>query len=590
MSGDRRLRGGLRRDAAPLVLAAAWYLAFIARTAVVSGGRLHFPLVDDAMISMRYAHQLAGGHGLSWNPGGPAVEGYSNLLWTAWMAALHVLGLSGDAVSLLVMLSGMALLLANVVLVRRIARCIAPGSDLVVQLSTWGAALCYPLVYWTLRGLEPGLIALLLSASVLTALRAVEKVSAGNVAALAALLALSVLARDDMLIAAAVVLGFVAVRSHGRLRLVAAGLPLLVVAATFGVHVLVRQAVYGDPLPATYYDKLAGIPLALRLHTGNSWLVPTVVVPLLVPLLGAFAYLLLRGRTAAPASLMLLAVWLLTCAYSVYVGGDAWEFSGYANRFIAPAIPLLLVVSAMGFDALVTADAQTRRRALAGLALASAGTTVAVAVEAAFAVPQAVAQAQMQPGSLATVSGLVAVACVVVWGAGARRNLLLRGAALLGAAAVAGSEAVPVIGCARSNALLFSCDVARQRLGEAIGEATGGHATIAAAAAGAIPYWAGGTAVDLLGLSDARVAHEDPHPGPLRPGHMKWDLAYSIGELRPDVVATLPQTTPAVEAQLVAWGYVHSSATVWIRSDSTYAAALQRSAVPADQGGADADC
>ena len=46
---------------------------------------------DDALISLRYARNLLGGHGLVWNPG-EYVEGYSNFLHLLGSAGLGYLG------------------------------------------------------------------------------------------------------------------------------------------------------------------------------------------------------------------------------------------------------------------------------------------------------------------------------------------------------------------------------------------------------------------------------------------------------------------------------------------------------------------
>jgi len=49
---------------------------------------------DDAYISFRYARNWAQGNGLRYNPGvTPPVEGFSNFLWTASLAATHLAGL-----------------------------------------------------------------------------------------------------------------------------------------------------------------------------------------------------------------------------------------------------------------------------------------------------------------------------------------------------------------------------------------------------------------------------------------------------------------------------------------------------------------
>src|SRR3954451_10285533 len=58
---------------------------FIYRTSFVIDGERYFSLFDDAMISMRYAKNLANGYGLVWNPGGERVEGYTNPLWVLYM-------------------------------------------------------------------------------------------------------------------------------------------------------------------------------------------------------------------------------------------------------------------------------------------------------------------------------------------------------------------------------------------------------------------------------------------------------------------------------------------------------------------------
>lgn len=41
---------------------------------------------------------------------------------------------------------------------------------------------------------------------------------------------------------------------------------------------------------------------------------------------------------------------------------------------------------------------------------------------------------------------------------------------------------------------------------------------------------------DFLGKSDRHIARGRAHPGP--PGHNKWDYAYSLGRVRPDLIVT----------------------------------------------------
>src|ERR1700682_834036 len=67
---------------------------FIYRTSFVVHGERYFSLFDDAMISMRYARNLAHGFGLVWNAGGQPVQGYTNPLWVLYMSLIHLFRIS----------------------------------------------------------------------------------------------------------------------------------------------------------------------------------------------------------------------------------------------------------------------------------------------------------------------------------------------------------------------------------------------------------------------------------------------------------------------------------------------------------------
>ena len=78
-----------------------WGCAFIYQSSFVIAGVRYFSLLDDEMISMRYARNLAHGFGLVYNPGGDRVEGFTNPLWVLYMALLHLLPVSPPKISLL---------------------------------------------------------------------------------------------------------------------------------------------------------------------------------------------------------------------------------------------------------------------------------------------------------------------------------------------------------------------------------------------------------------------------------------------------------------------------------------------------------
>src|SRR2546423_3464103 len=199
-------------------VATAFYAVFIARTAFRVDGRAYFSLFDDGMISMRYARNLAHGAGLVWNAGQHPVEGYTNLLWTVWMALLHLTGVSDARASLLVMASGAAILVVNLFLVRALVEELAPGQRGAALAAMAATALVYPLAYWTLRGMEVGLVALLGSAMALYAVRLDPAVDRPTLAKLAAVMAAAALTRDDVLLPCLAVLAFVGLRCRENRR------------------------------------------------------------------------------------------------------------------------------------------------------------------------------------------------------------------------------------------------------------------------------------------------------------------------------------------------------------------------------------
>jgi hypothetical protein len=86
------------------------------------------------------------------------------------------------------------------------------------------------------------------------------------------------------------------------------------------------------------------------------------------------------------------------------------------------------------------------------------------------------------------------------------------------------------------NAPALESDIVRARVGVLLCDGTDQDATVAAHAAGQIPYFADRRAIDLLGKNDALIA-KGPRVWGSQPGHNKWDYEYSILELQPDVVA-----------------------------------------------------
>jgi hypothetical protein len=216
------------------------------------------------------------------------------------------------------MFSGALILVANLVVVRKIAERLAPEAPLAASLSIWLTALYYPLIYWTLRGMEVGLVTLTVSMSVLLALRLRDRVRRQDLAALAALMVAGILTRPDVVVPCAVIADLSADRCPCSRRVVA----IVLLGAIVGT-LTTPPSDDTAPLPNTYYlvQRCARRPFV---SGPDRFAVFDLLHLIVLVVLSAVAWSLARRAGAATAPNLLAALFAVLCAYSVYVGGDAW--------------------------------------------------------------------------------------------------------------------------------------------------------------------------------------------------------------------------------------------------------------------------
>lgn len=480
---SRPFRSILRPAALKIVLlaAACFYLVFILRSSFRIAGVTYFTLIDDAMVSMRYAQHLAEGSGLVWNIGEKPVEGFTNPGWMLFMAALHWFEIPAAKISAVVMGAGAIILLLNAYLVHQACKAIQPDGRYGALIAGTITAFYFPLVFWSLRGMEVGILTLLISAALLIALRGQPDGTLKPAVLLSVIFVAAILVRMDALLQVGVISLYVLTRGKARVR--GALLPAVVGIVAIAAILLLQRAYFGDFLPNTYYQKVVGASLTDRVKNGllafNDYATRDTLMLALVSLAGVLTYRSMRTRE----SLMLGLLFLVQCGYSIYVGGDYAEPEvNAANRFITQGMPALIILFALTLDC-VLADIQT----------AGTGGTAA-------------------PSARAVVSiGIAAATLVIVSGQ-------------------------PWINWAIDNAPLLKADIRRVRIGLDIAQHTSPDATIAVHAAGQIPYYSERRTIDLLGLNDPIVA-KGPVTGPFYPGHDKWNYGYSILQLRPDLIA-----------------------------------------------------
>ncbi len=530
-----------------LLVFGLWAGWFIRRSSFEVEGEHYYTLFDDAMISMTYARNLVEGHGLEWARWGEPVEGFTHPLWTFLMIPVNALPIPLRERSLPIQLLSLLTLAGTVIAVRRLMldHFSPPGARHWMAAAVL-TAFYYPLAYWALMGMETGLQALLAVVAVQLALSTAHS-GRDHHLALWIVCAASFLLRMDMLLLVVAVQLYVLLQGgfwQIRKRSWLAGFGIFcAMTLAYGIF---RWVYYHDLLPNTYYLKLTGVPLAVRLLRGlvvfTQFLRDHLAV-MLVAGIGLGVFLWRNRRMILPA-----VIFALYCAYSVYVGGDAWDgdLPIRANRFIAFVVPLLFVL----FNATLN-EALAAWRSRRG-------------------------SAEDDPGGRFVLAAATAAALLLVNGLwlSPRADLFWHEVTLTDRPPVTSRHQRVVAGILSFRRLVQP------------------GAVVATAWAGIPAYFSDYKMIDILGYNDRTIAHMQPivpldedHFDTFRPGHTKWNELRLLNEQRPDAffqIWGIRRGMGRVADVLPKYGYRKVSG-FWVRSDSPYILkGVQVPAAPAD--------
>lgn len=296
--------------------------------------RAYWPFtVDDTFIFLRYAQNLAAGHGLTYNPGGPPAEGYTSVSWTVLLALPHLAGLDAETFA---KAAGVACMLGAAALAAHLAsrlsgdRRLAPAVALVLVLALPATAV------HAVSGMETALATLLVALWAVCAERLLG--GRGTAWPLAATgLALGLTRPEaNLFVAAGLLLVLEQLDAKARRRLALATLAAHV--APGALYFGWRAVHYGKLLPLPFYVKTLAndlVPLAglkqcvelLRMFTvDNLWLCALLVVALAT---SRFARLALAAA----------ATWW---AFFLFPRHEM----GFDLRYLFPLVPLLLAFCA----------------------------------------------------------------------------------------------------------------------------------------------------------------------------------------------------------------------------------------------------
>ena len=427
--------------------ASSGWRSFLALAVILAGAetlawRNRF-IQDDAFISFRYARNLAEGRGLVWNVNEP-IEGYTNFLWTVLMAVPHLLRI--DPITFAYCL-GLILYPITLGVTYGLAVLLL-GSRLAGLLTVLLLGVNFTFSSYATGGLETQLETCLVT--VLTYLvlagHAHRAWSAGSLLAISLLSAAAIMTRPDGLLFVLVAHLTVLSSFRGNLFPHKLGMRLASLLGPFGALVgswlIWKLRIYGCILPNAFYAKA----MTAYVPFGIYYVCMFFLSYLLFPFVILCPLLLWRKRIAWSFEIrILLGIVLLWLGYVAIVGGDFMEF-----RMIVPALPLIMVLVTM---TLLGFTPHVRGRAALG-ALVVAGSLLHVATFERSPIRRGITPIRL----------LYANVSEPEW------NFVQVG----------------------------------KRLGEAFRHDP--KVMIATTAAGAIPYYSGLSAVDILGVNDSWIA------------------------------------------------------------------------------------
>lgn len=327
----------------------------IFRSSVVGiDGQRHFILFDDAMISMRYANNLAQGNGLVWNIG-EKVEGFTNPLMVFIMsAAITIFG--ENYAALFIQLLGLSCLVVNIYLVIKILKKSLGeeyATDFFIFSGTFLVMTFYPLIYWSVFGMDTGILTTLVLLSIYVSIYKNKPKKINFL--LAIILGLIYLTRPEGLLFITLFYIFRLSKyiydKTGWFKIITEGTVTLIPIIAYQIF---RVNYYGQNYPNTYILKATGMPLLDKLKNGIGFYEPFLnrVEFLLFAITLFFFVYLFESNTPLKEKVVQLFVgkfrfitffslsFVVFSAYQIFVGGDPWP---PAWRMTVPYIILMFI-------------------------------------------------------------------------------------------------------------------------------------------------------------------------------------------------------------------------------------------------------
>ena len=503
-----------------------WGFWFIFLSSFVVDGVRHFLIIDDGMISFRYALNLVNGNGLVWNTG-EYIEGFTNPLWTMVMA-LSIFIFGQNLAPLIIQLLGLTLLLFSGFYIYSIVQILNKKFELNYRyLSLLPSFLFwayYPISYWSIGGMEVSLLTFLLVALTYYCLKHIlENEDEHIYYKIFTFLSIAYITRPDGFLSMLPLLLAVLFNdyaSNKKINFYSLIKSSIIFVVAISLVILFRYMYYGDFVPNTYHLKIDGYDLLWRLENGFGFIKLFLLEMSVFIFISSFFALKQVRESKNYLWIFLIMIPFIILAYQVYVGGDPWN----KWRQLSPSIFIyfILFYSFLAF----TLKNNFEKKHIIFYFVFIGFVNLALVL----------ANVHLSRIFIIVFAFIHVFFFALLFLAKKRYSLILLTIFGLALADTRHTQEHLVYDGFES----FSWQAEMAEFAFNLNEITKDGFEFGVIWAGTIPYYTKGHSIDFLGKSDKHISNLKPRKTPSWdgmdgvPGHAKYDLDYSIKTLQPD--------------------------------------------------------
>ncbi|MCU0414208.1 MAG: glycosyltransferase family 39 protein [Ignavibacteriaceae bacterium] len=323
--------------------------SLVAYFAILNFLRLNYlntTFLDDAYIFLRYAENIFDGYGFVWNINEPPVEGYTSFFYlvTLIIAKFLSIDLEMFAILLGIISSTLTLFLAYLIYDNLYSKNLDHPSANLITVIILALSPSYP--YWSGAGMETAFYSMFLMLTIYFFLRLSN--SSREVFIKGVFFGLLCIIRFEAVLFFLAALVYL-MKDHFAFKKIQINKTELIFSAAFilifGIYFIWRWNFFGFFLPNTFYAKTGGglqqmmggflyMIKALRSFYGFAW-IPLIIV-----------IFFFKKNMFLESGIFLFSIGLVSIVTTILIGGDHFHL----GRFVLPVLPLIFIIFPPALD------------------------------------------------------------------------------------------------------------------------------------------------------------------------------------------------------------------------------------------------